>query len=190
MLEYDDELHEYRVKGRKLCSVTQAIGLPEALRGVNPAILEAAAEVGRAAHKATELFDLGLLDIEQLPDHILGYVAAWANFKRDTGFVCELIEWRGWHPVYRYAGTLDRVGEWPGFGRTQVDLKTTAVLYPEGGPQTAAYEKLLKDPIAMRGSLQLRGDGTYAWHRWDSRKDWQVFLNMLGVHNWRKQNGR
>lgn len=185
--EFDAASHTYRVNGVILPSVTQVIGWMNNYSGIPAETLAFACERGTAAHEATALDDRGLLDEESVDPEIAGYLAAWRRFRRETGFVPELIEHRVAVPGM-YAGTLDRFGR---IGRQYwlVDIKTATTVSRSNGPQTAAYLGALGTrDHTKRGTVQLRQDGTYRLIPHENRNDLSAFLASLTLHNWSKSN--
>jgi hypothetical protein len=78
-------------------SVSQVLELAgiDDLRGVPATLPEARGRRGQAVHLATQLLDLGKLDEHTVSPEIAGYVMAYEQFKRDTGFHPIAIEERG-----------------------------------------------------------------------------------------------
>jgi hypothetical protein len=188
-LLFDEERHIYTVNGERVVSVTQAIqGLVD-FSMVPPWMLEWKAALGKAVHKATELFDLD--DLEPLGDDdpAIGYVRAWARFRDETGFVPTQLEQRLYHPIFEYCGTLDRVGYMTKTRRPNVlgiyEIKTTASLPVEyTKAQTAGYFKAYNltalEQARERFAVHLRGDGTYQLHQFDDiATDFAAFLGHL-----------
>lgn len=107
-IEFDAEAHEYRVNGEVYPSVTQIIhefGLMDTSHFTD----EAAAR-GRYVAEATAMDDRGELDFDACAAGAKGYIEAWRRFRRETGFIPLQIEQVVVSPIYKYAGTLDRLG--------------------------------------------------------------------------------
>lgn len=202
-LVFEPGPHRYTVGGHELPSVTRICGVVgEMYRGINNAVLEAARDRGEAVHYATELHDRGELDEASVPDVIVPYLRAYKDFRRETGFTPTDIELRVWHPAFRYAGTLDRVG-W--FGHLKgikptwacvLDLKATYTVMPQVHVQTAlyaaAYDRMLDlppaDRIKRRFALQLRADATYRLVECADPTDLSVGLAAKTIHEWRQRH--
>lgn len=191
MLTFDELKHEYRHNGRTVHSVTQILqhaGLID-LSMVKEDVLEYRRVLGTAVHRATELYDQDDLDIESLDDRIRPYLDAWIKFKKDTQIVIEENELRLFHPIYRFAGTLDRVGK-IGKDRALIDLKT-GLMYPSYGPQTAAYKSAYelqkKKKVQKRYTVQLKDDGNYRLEPMTDEDDWSVFLACLTLKNFKEK---
>jgi hypothetical protein len=85
---------------------------------------------------------------------------------------------------YRYAGTLDRVGDLGGVD-VLIDIKT-GYEQRATGPQTAAYAACRKATEKLRRfGCYLQADGTYRLVPYKERSDWHVFLACLTLINWR-----
>lgn len=182
VLEFDAALHEYRLGGRVLPSVTQIlgdVGFYERV-GMDPWY----AERGTAVHEYCQLDDEDDLAEESVTPEMKGYLEAWRRFRKESKAKVLSIEERIYHPVYGYAGTLDRIVK---IGRDEaiVDLKT-------GSParwhaiQTGAYAaaKQGKAPY-RRFACYLKDDGSYSLQEHKDRADGAVWLSALTVWKWR-----
>lgn len=184
-LHFDEPTHTYKVGGRVVPSVTQILAAVDRdLWRVPTSILEAAAALGSAVHKATELDDLDDLDEESLAAPVAPYLAAWRRFRAETGFAPVTIEERLHNAMYGYCGTLDRVGHLDG-QLALLDIKS-GVAWPSHGPQTAAYqdayERQSGKKIDLRLVVYLRDDGTYRMVAQRDKTDWSVFLAALTIY--------
>lgn len=155
-------------------------------------VLQNAARRGTAVHEALALLDDEALDEETVGEEIHGYLMAYLRFKRESGFQPALIEHRSWHPVHRYAGTLDRTGT-IGNDNIVLDFKT-GVMLPGYRLQLAAYQAFLPEPLRFRRvALQLRADGSYSVHEFpdrEFRRDLSIFLGALAVVNFMRAGGK
>ncbi|HCU25403.1 MAG TPA: hypothetical protein DF383_10310 [Deltaproteobacteria bacterium] len=184
MLRFDPEKHLYWLGDRPLVSVTQA--LTEASIIDSRWYTEEAKNRGTAVHKACELLDLDDLEFDSLHPTIRPYVEAYLQFKRDTGFVPELIEHRVYNETYFYAGTLDRAGR-IGKEKVVIDLKSGAV-EPWAALQISAYEACLSGHYT-RMALPLTDTGKYRRPiEYKDPNDFKVFLNAVGVAHWKRNN--
>lgn len=206
---FDEELHRYYHEGRWVRSVTQILSLITApLYARAPQyVMAEALERGSNVHGWTELIDLFEADVAHdvisadggatlQPEHAeWPYVQAWLAFKRDSGFMPEIVEQRIWHPALRYAGTVDRIGLLNGV-RATVEIKTVAQLHPWVGLQTAAYHagfnhgRARSEQARDRYAVQLRKDGTYRLEQYtDDRGDLAAFAAMKQVWDWSDSHG-
>jgi hypothetical protein len=112
---------------------------------------------GSMIHLATHYDDMGELDEETLDPVIRPYLEAWRKFRKESGFVPEVIEVPMMSINYRYAGTPDRIGQLPG--------KIT------------------------RAAVELHDDGGYRLIPFMDRQDFNIWLSVLAVHNFKKNNG-
>ena len=161
-ITFDPAIHAYSIYGIRVPSVTQCL---KACGFIEERGDEYAMKRGEYVHEATALDDAGKLDESSLDPVILPYVQAWRRFRKDSGFLPLKIECRVGHPVYRYAGTLDRIGEMPDDGQWVLDIKT-------GSPadwhplQTALYavaaEYMDGDVTLKRAAVYLRDNGSYS----------------------------
>lgn len=190
-----DDNHIYRLDNVIIPSVTQIIqsaGLTD-FSQVPASVLEASRLFGKAAHKACELWDNGELDEEALDPALKPYLDGWKLFRQEYGFVLEKIEWQAYSPVYRFAGTIDRIGKWR-IDDTLIiaDIKT-GVDSPATAIQLAGYELLLRENLKPKGKIKklpvlLNGEGTYKIKEYSNKKDKDVFICALSLYNWRKKN--
>ena len=108
-IQLTDE-HRYYFNGLEYDGVTTLIQLEGGMPGmefVDPWY----AERGKMIHLATQLYDLGTLDEESLDDRIMGYLTSWKRYrdKQSSIYAPQHIEVMLADPIYRYAGTLDRL---------------------------------------------------------------------------------
>ena len=182
-LELDDQ-HVYRLDGRRLISVTQALNILDDRWKVDPFYLER----GRIIHLATEYLDRDELDLQTLDDQILPYFNAYVKFEEDTGFKVGLIECQLYHPQYYYAGTIDRTGDLNG-NHVLIDLKS-GVKTRVDELQTVAYWELCRVnniPVKKQFDLYLHENGTYKLEPVENRKLLlPVFLAALQCARWKE----
>jgi len=189
MLEFDANTHQFKYGTQPVISVTQALhgaGLIDAGH-----FSEWCAWRGSVVHRCCELDDHGTLDEFTVADEAWPYLLAWRAFRRESGFVPDLIEHQVFDKTWRYAGILDRTGT-IGQMRLVVDLKTGA---PQKwhALQLAAYCMTLDKPrLYRRFVVGLRNDGTYAAKEFTGLvdKDFAVFTAALTVANWTRSNGK
>lgn len=194
VLEFDPVAHVYRVRGKRLPSVTQATDRLCDYSRVPPDALEAARRRGTAVHAATALYDEGRLDWGAVDDGYYGYIEAWLAFRADTGFTPFVIEHRVFSMTLGAAGTIDRTGTFerlPSVKSTDeilLDVKTTAERMPGVGPQTAGYKLLYnegaKKKLKRRFVVLLRPDGTYRLEELKDPHDETVFRACLIIAKW------
>ena len=194
-----DKDHVYRVRGRIVVGTTSVIGRAGL---ADPRwFTEESRQRGRIVHKIAELEDRGKLDLSSIDPRLIGYAEAYREFKRETQFRPFLIEWRFYDRVLDVCGTLDRLGEAFEDEVLLVDLKTGDV-EEWVGLQLVSYERgVLAHPGALdylkigkkvrsikRRALQLRNDGTYKLHPFDSPKDMAEWGGFVTSDPWRRRN--
>jgi len=109
-LLFDEEHHIFTLEttGERLPSVTQVLakeGLSPDYSRVDPWY----ALRGKYAHKATQLHDNNTLDESTIDPEIMPYLEAYKQFRLEWGKEIIESETRLYHPIYRYAGILDRI---------------------------------------------------------------------------------
>lgn len=186
MLTFDADSHTYRFCGKVVPSVTQILDGFVDLSFIPRDVLERKRQIGTAVHKAIELDTAGELDEDSIDESWGGYFMGWRKFRAESGFEVSSSEQQLYSQKYGFAGTCDLIGTLPKAGLALIDAKTTTMLYPTVGPQTAAYAELANCPKAKRYALQLTPDGKYDLAPLTNRNDWSVFQAALILHNWRK----
>lgn len=186
MLTFNAERHEYRWNGQIVPSVTQVLDPLSDYSMVPSAILERKKQIGTAVHIAIDLDIKGELDESTIHPAWEGYFSGWRKFKEQSGFVVESSEQYVFSEKYRFAGTLDLVGMLPS-GPALIDTKTTAILMPTVGPQTAAYAEGVQKPRINRYALQLSPDGKYNLEPCADKGDWAIFQAALTLWYWRQK---
>jgi len=191
-LNFDPKTHTYAIGGRELISVTTI--LEEAglyvLPHVTEEMLNWAQDRGTKIHEACRFLDERDLDWDSLDPMISGYVLAYQEFKKDTGFTPKLSEHKVHDTVFGIAGRLDRFGFIQDRG-VMADIKTGAV--PRStGLQLVAYG-YMHDPnkIFYRMAVQLKINGTYKVTDYpisDYQRDLDTFLSAVRIVNWKRRN--
>ena len=192
-LTFDSQSHAYRLAGAIVPSVTQVLQVMETFsfgrggsmgeRQADTAMtFQRAREFGSHVHAATDFFDKGVLDEQTLDESLKPYLLGWKNFLRDTGFQVTHSEQQVFHPLLKYAGTLDRRGIWK---KTTwcLDIKTGKP--PKTvGPQTAAYQ-VACDGVHPRKRMcvELCGEGLYKIHLCENSTDFSLFTSCLNLWN-------
>jgi hypothetical protein len=111
-LTFDEEKHLFTANGEVIPSVTTVLKR----MGMTPdwskiSDIEWYAQRGTYIHKATELWENGVLDEDTLDPAIAGYVDAYKACRRDFPVMVMAQEVRLWHPVLKFAGIIDMVIE-------------------------------------------------------------------------------
>jgi hypothetical protein len=181
-LRFDQAAHHYYLGGARIPGVTSVL---ESAGLIDYSFLGARREQylerGRAVHLATQADDLGF-GAAGLSDEIRGYLEGWRAFRRDYGFMPQLIEHRVCNPVFGYAGTLDRVGRLADGTEIILDLKS-GIAPPAVRYQLAAYAACLPHPrTRIRRCVELHADASYrviGFRTADYLRDFEIFAAAL-----------
>lgn len=184
MLEFDTTSHTYVLGGEKLPSVSEVIRYlaREVYEGVDQSVMDRAAERGTAVHIATQQLDeSGACEID---NRYVGYVEAYAQFRRDHDVTWTAIERPLADPTAGYAGTIDRAGIVDG-ALCVLDIKTSgAIKKTLVKAQLNGYRNLYEVNGLGRPErllcLQLREDGKYRLY--DVALDMSEFEACLLLH--------
>jgi hypothetical protein len=140
-LEFDREHHILSVKGAKMPSVTQILR-HEGIIPENPFVTSYGLLRGTYVHKATELWDKETLDEDTLDETIRPYLECYKVARADMPRGIKSIEKKLWHPIWKYAGIIDR----------EMDGDTCCILYLTPG-KSRLYD--LKPVENIRASLNV-----------------------------------
>lgn len=193
---FDPELHRYFINGRRVTGITEALRLagisdPVPERGHYLRNFKYAGDRGIAVHKMCELDDLGQAELFDMDENLLGYLEAWRGFKRELKFVPALVETPLGHEVLQFGGTFDVQGEIPG-AQAVIERKSRK-LSDHDDMQVEAQALLIRDSLGLGAQakflVELHADGTYLWRRVENRTARSVFLNAVGVANYRIGRG-
>lgn len=195
MLTFDEPSHTYCWDGNRVPHVTGVLAPLTDYSMVPPATLELARQKGVAVHKMCEQWAKGELDYGKLPEWMFPVLDWWLQFVNDTGFVFIASERKVFHPMYRYAGTLDFRCLLPKTklqGEGILDVKRSFMAGGAIGLQTAAYgaaddtQAPRSNRINWRAALRLREDAPPRLQIYEDRNDFNVFLAALTLHNWKR----
>lgn len=189
------ETHEYAVDGQTVHGVSEII----AAAGLSDMtwVSEEALKRGSYVHEAIEFHTQGDLKEDGLDPKLLGYVNAWKAFERESGFRVLKHEgvWqseiRKFHPLYRYAGTIDHLGM-IGDRLFVVDVKSGEPDYWHAW-QLAGYAMLFDLPAGsqrpLRANVYVRPDGSYRFVERKDRADFDVFKAAITIAQTRIAHG-
>ena len=174
LLSFSPDDHVYEVDGEIIPSVSEVIRFitREIYTEVDQATLDRAADRGTRAHKATEVLDkYGEVDCD---DDIIPYVTAYINFRAEHGCEWDKIEWSGYDPERKVAGTIDRCGIIDG-KVTILDVKTTYTVHKQAVTAQLTLYKMICESCGINvdklAVLQLKKDGDYKLIYIDERRD-------------------
>lgn len=194
-VQFIEDTHQYFINRVEFPSVSTVLGFLADYSRVPRDVLAFKRSVGRAVHRVIELGDE--LDPDSIDEQIAGYVASWEKFKKTRPLRLIATERIVYSKKHRYAGRLDIVWEFldqPGLLWT-VDAKCTYDMSPATSLQTAAYQHAwneMGEPRSLRrAGLQLKPDGSQAeFYPYDSKTDFNIYLNCLNVYRWQKNQRR
>lgn len=185
-LEFDRNCHLFRLDGRLIPSITQAMlsaGLIDTTW-----FSEYARDRGSAIHLATAYFDLGVLDADYLDGAQAGYLEAWDLCCREHG--CRWVEGGIEQIVYsvplQLAGIIDRNGFWEG-DPAVVEIKTGELLL-SAGIQLQLQSEMLPPGSRRRIAVRLYENGRYEWKEFKDREDRKVAMSCLTITHWKRRN--
>ena len=193
-VDFEESAHLYTINGRILPSVTQIMSPLSAMIYGNvpsPTLAEAADRGSRVHEQVEHIVKYGIEETEPDTD---GYVQAFKAFSADHSPTWAASEYRTYHKILLYAGTLDLIGHVTpddGTGFDVVDLKTTSKLYKMMlSTQLGAYAEALKSHgLKVRNvyGLQLKRDGNYVLEHLEP--NYKLFLHCMAVYNAAKYDG-
>lgn len=187
---FDEALHEYRIHGRVVPSVTKIIR--SSVTGWQAS--EWYLDRGRAVHAAVKLALDDRLDWKSLDSRIEGRVRAVLNFIEASQLKHIATEYRMSSVGYQFAGTADFIGTDPENRVVLIDYKSS--VEPSVEVQLGLYAKLWDDAdtrqIHRACALETRSDATYKAHWFTHRQirnAGNIGLAMLTVHHWKERSG-
>jgi len=184
--EYNDELHEYRIYGQVVPSVTQIL---TAARLYNDSYFTEESRIrGKYIHKAC-LYELHSdLNYDSVPIEYMGYIEAFKLFLGTTNCTPYLAECE--IPLFsetlRYGGTPDLPCMLNNVD-TVIDIKSGNETITTG-VQLAGYEQLMNRHVKRYG-LYLKADGKYRLIPYADRNDIKIFNAALTLYNYRVEKG-
>ena len=105
-LAFEEEGHVYKYRNKPVDSVTQI--LSKAGLSGNPFYTPGSAQRGHEVHLMTALHDRGLLDEDELPDWMRGYLESWKQFLSTAPVIIIDIEKFVFNSKLKYTGRVDR----------------------------------------------------------------------------------
>ena len=148
-----------------------------------------AAERGTAVHKACQFYDENDLDESTIPANVMPYLEQYKRAIKELDIKVLANEMLRYHPVYLYAGCLDKIATVKGV-KGVIDIKTGQE-YVDHKWQLAAYKDMVKHEHKedlKRWNLYLAPD-SYRFVERTGHKDFQEFLVLYAAHNLKLQNG-
>lgn len=178
MFEFDEEKHEYTLDGVVLPSVTQIIAPLNDFSRIAPGVLERKRQIGKAVHKAVELYTANDLEEDSVDELCKGYFAGFLNWADDNKelLLDSTMEKINYHPKLKYAGTPD-IDHF----ECVIDIKTRPY-NPITDPLQLSPYKYFGNPKRAGYVLELKADGTYHLQKVPEGQSWGVFRQMLEYH--------
>ena len=179
-LDFNEENHVYRLNGVIIPSVSKIIEpISMATYGsVDPVVLQNAANRGTAVHKAIEWYnDIGVMDIQS---DLMGYGDAYVQWFKKHNPEIRHSEFRVYHKLMRYAGTVDCLAM-VGGELWLIDYKTSyKVVDKNYRLQLEAYSQALQSQgifVQAKMVLHLTKDGRYEeiFYPTKDAEAWRVF---------------
>lgn len=189
-VQYDDASHTYTINGEVFPSVSTVLGMFCDFSRVPKDVLEYKRKIGRATHKAIELYEADTLDVDTVDDAVMPYLESYIKFKTIKPFRVIAAEQIVYSKKHRIAGRLDFNVVFDGNPDIwQIDAKCVAAMAPETALQTSAYvacwEEMGRGKIKRRGGLQLQPTGAIArLFPYTDKSDFAVYLNALNLYRW------
>ena len=179
----------YTVNGIVVPSVSKILQplSMQGYKGIDKDVLDFAAERGKSVHFSIELYDD--TGYEEVREDCQGYFEQYRAWKDKYKPEILATEYRFYHPVLWYAGTVDKV---VGIENKIIllDLKTTAQINEWYlGPQLAAYAfGLSTNDIKIDDVMVLHlTPEKYTFEPIAERLD--IFMQCLKIHNFLKEKG-
>lgn len=188
-LAFDERNHIYRLDGVELPSVSKIMEplSRDKYAGIGEKTLERAANKGTSVHNSIEFFiKFGVEDVN--PAH-KGYFDAFREWWEKEQPVFVGSECRVYHPIRRYAGTVDLLAYLHG-KLTLIDFKSTAALSDMTcGVQLEAYAQALAAhgiQVEQKEILQVKKDGKYVERTYPVKdaERWFVFDGLKKVYDY------
>lgn len=181
-----DAEHRYKIGDVAIPSVTQVIA--DVLPGwqADPWYMER----GAALHRACELFDSGTLDWSTVAPEIEPRLVAWKKFRQECPAEMIACEMRLHHPVYHYAGTLDRAFQNRGVLIGDIKSSLSAQILPQLGGYSAMWEKRFGTRVVGGVGIELRDNATYKCQWFDKKEienGGRIFLAALTIYSFKKK---
>ena len=180
---FDEPTHTYYLDGVKIPSVSEIIAPLSDYSNIGKALLENAANYGKAVHKTIELYIKGTLDEDNLSEPLKRALAEYQKMVQEYYMRgCEIIfcEAMLYDEKLIFAGTLDIIAE-----EAIIDIKTRKYNPTTDDLQLAGYE-ILAGGKRNKYILELLPDRPYGLIKVINSQAKSMFLYMLEY--WHKTN--
>lgn len=171
--------------------VTELLSPYSGLQGIDPIVLQKAADRGQRVHNYCELYAQSLL-IDQPDAECQGYVESFKRWFDSTVDKVISLEQRLYHHGYKVTGKYDMIVLFKGSpSPVLVDIKTPANVGKTWGLQTAAYQWMHDTDftngffIMRRGCLMVDKHGkNAAFKEYGNENDREIFLSILKTYRY------
>ncbi len=182
-----EEDHTYWVGDRRIPGVTSVIDHLTDYSIIPTDKLEIARQKGMAVHSMADLHAKGILDEDKLPEWMQPVFVQYQKLVRETGLRVVASEMIVYHPVYRYAGKLDRYVELAHAAEFAfLDFKRSFFAGKVTGMQLAAYKAAYIEQEndrsarkAKRYGVKLNEVGPYRMEPYIDEMQFDEFLACL-----------
>ena len=175
VFRFDSARHVYTLDGQQIPSVTQLLDAAQLVKG-KKYFTESSRQRGSEVHALAADYDLGvdlggILEKSGVRAYVLGYIGAAMALKPRW----EAVEEPEVHPVFRFAGTPDRVGTV--FGRPTVAEIKTGARSDEHAVQVALQAVLISHRLRIdpddiqRIVIYTKKTGKYETDQWKAKAD-------------------
>lgn len=201
-IRFEESTHTYWINGIQYPSVTQLFEKYHLKRAYyRPGY----ATLGRRAHQVLAEIDSAIkfgfeYPEEDISDDLKGFVCAWANAKEEKKILIDEIEVRCASEVYKFAGTVDRIGT-INDKLSIIDIKTGSCDRNDPvqlcGYRMAAYEYWRSEHfvgadsllVAQLANVYINKDGSFTVRIWDDKEVEEAIITwkaILRLEHWRK----
>jgi hypothetical protein len=202
-LTFNSETHTYLAEGTKVPSVSEVLRVAGLID--MDWVSEEAMKRGSFVHQTIEFYLQRDLDEAGLDPKLAAYLAAWKAAEREMCIRvlrnekdAAMVEQRVFHPIYKYAGTLDVLAMLVD-RKVVIDIKTGAPS-PWHRIQLAGYAMTFTDEMVGRVNLYLSVEskfdgqkeiytGKYKFVEHRDRNDFNVWKAALTIAQERKSAG-
>ena len=178
-MTYDDAEHKYTLDGVNLSSVTTLLKDSGIIN--NKFYTEAGANNGKRRHLLTELYDQNRLDWGTIGEADLPYLEAWIKFKEERKVEIMEIEVGAYHPLYSYAGRMDRTALIKGIPYV-LDIKTGQPA-EWVGLQLTLYGMLIQNIKPKLMAIYLKKNGNYLCREYEYNE--RIAMSVIRINQYK-----
>ena len=185
-LTLDYTTHTYYLDNKKIDGLTATLKEAGLIRNNDPYY----ADKGTKIHLATEYYDRGTLDEENLDSQIKPYLNSWKRFRKDQGYIPIHIEYQIYHPELMVATKIDRL--------PLLDIKSGSQepwhILQIGFQRECLKAHKMDEKLRMNAmDVYLDQDGgppkVKVYNSTELREIFKVYASMLHFLRWRRSAG-